>query len=251
MASLLNSFRQELYNISVEVVENRCIKNISESNVKTCILGVLLSEEGKQIEKYMLSWLTEKYDVISIRQPMPGCMFEFPALRFAQLYSVENKEPILYLHTKGGGNPARIQRQIVNMWKHEFVTNKMDYDKRINQYDLLLPYSGPQGITWFNGFIATPKAFSSIPPILFFDNRYVYEMLFKGVTINLYCRRLSNIILDDTTDTRAWLFRDLKQFPGIITSFSELLHDIYKLIFRVKGFSRELLHDIFKLLFRV
>lgn len=178
MASTLDSFRQELNNKSIEVVEHRCKNDISESNVKTCVLGVLLSEEGKRIEQYMLSWLTKKYNVFSIRQPIPGSLFEFPALRFAQLFSVEKKEPVLYLHTKGSANPGKIQRQIVNMWKHEFVAYKSGYDKRINQYDLLVPYSGPQGITWFNGFIATSKAFSSIPPLVESDDRYIYMKKF-------------------------------------------------------------------------
>lgn len=236
MASTLDSFRQELNNKSIEVVEHRSKKNTSESNFRTCVLGVLLSEEGKRIEHYMLSWLTKEYNVISIRQPMPGIFFEFPALRFAQLFSVENKEPVLYLHTKGSANPGRIQRQVVNMWKHEFVAYKLDYDKRINQYDLLMPYSGPQGITWFNGFIATPKAFSSIPPLVQLDNRYFYEKIFKGVSTIRYGRRLSNIEVDATTDTRFWLWRDLKQFPGFFTSFSEFLHVVYKVVYRVTDF---------------
>lgn len=162
MASTVERFHQELHGKSIEVVGHRCKNNLSKTNIKTCVLGVLFSEEGKRIEHYMLSWLTKKYNVISVRQPMPGIMFEFPALRFAQLFSLENKEPVLFLHTKGAGNPGKIQRKIVNMWKHEFVAHKSAYDKSINQYDLFVPYSGPQAITWFNGFIASPKAFSSI-----------------------------------------------------------------------------------------
>lgn len=237
MASTLDSFRQELNNQSIEVVNHRCIKNNSESMVKTCVLGVLLSEEGKRIEQYMLSWLTKEYEVISIRQPMPGILFEFPALRFAQLYSVENQEPVLYLHTKGSANPNKNQRQVVNMWRHEFVAKKRAYDRRTNQYDLLMPYSGPQNVTWFNGFIATPKAFTSIPPLEIVQDRFFYEGIFKGASINLFCRRLSNIYyFDDTRDNRILLFRDLRCFSGYFTSLSEFLHIIYKLKYRVIDF---------------
>lgn len=238
MVSTLDSFRIELSDKSIEVVNHRCKRNNSESVVKTCVLGVLLSEEGKRIEQYMLSWLTKEYNVISIRQPMPGYLFEFPALRFAQLFSVENKEPVLYLHTKGAANQSKIQRKIVNMWKHEFVVRKLEYDNRIDQYDLLLPYSGYQAITWFNGFIASSKAFSSIPPLVLVDDRYFYERIFEGKPINLFCGRLSNIYNDDATDTRYLLFRDLKRFPCYYTSLSEFLHIIYKLIFGVTDFFR-------------
>lgn len=236
MASALDSFRHELNNKSIEVVEHRCKKNLSKTNVYTCILGVLLSEEGKRIEHYMLSWLTTKYNVISIRQPMPGLLYEFPALRFAQLFSVEKKEAVLYLHTKGSANPAKVQRRIVNMWKHEFVVCKLDYDKRIDQYDLLVPYPSHNGTTWFNGFIATPRAFSSIPQLEIVDDRFFYEGIFKGRTINLFCRRLSNMVFDGTSDIMIWLFRDLKRFPSFFTSFSEFLHIMFKMIFRVTDF---------------
>ena len=238
MALTVERFPQELQGKSIEVIEHRCENNLSKSNVKTCILGVLLSDEGKRIEQYMLLWLKKEYNVISVRQPMPGNMFEFPALRFAQLFSVENKEPVLYLHTKGAGNPGKIQRKIVNMWKHEYVVHKSAYDKSINQYDLLVPYSGPQAITLFNGFIASPKAFSSIPSLVLVDDRYFYEKIFEGKAINLFCRRLSNVCNDGTKDTRFLLFRDLKRFPSSFTSFSEFLHIIYKLIFGVTDFCR-------------
>ena len=84
----LQSYSAELENKNIEVVEHKCTRNLDGQKCTTCVLGVLLSDHGKQIEQYMLSWLTKKYNVISVRQPLPGSLFEYPALRYAQLFSI-------------------------------------------------------------------------------------------------------------------------------------------------------------------
>lgn len=213
MTSSLEAFRQELENQAIEVIEHKCVRSIQDK-CTTCILGVLLSDNGKEIEQYMLSWLTKKYNVISIRQPLPGALFEYPALRFAQMFSIEHNVPVLYMHTKGAAHKGKLQCRTINMWKREFVCRKSAYEKNLDRYDVLLPYSGPQNITWLNGFIASAKAFSTIAPIPVFENRYYYEILFKGTALNFYGRRLSNLLRTDELDNTNLMYRDLHRFPA-------------------------------------
>ena len=230
MISSLESFRLELKAKGIESVEHPCSQDIPDNHCSTCILGVFLTENGKKIEQYMLSWLTKKYNVISIRQPLPGSLFEYPALRYAQLFSIEHEEPVLYLHTKGAANPRKSQRRIVNMWMHEFVESKKEYEKNLDKYDVLLPYSGPQNITWMNGFIGTPKAFSWLPPIAVFENRFFYEILFKGSDLRFFGRRLTNIQRTDALDTTPLMYQDIHRFSA---SYSRILYYLHNLFFRI------------------
>lgn len=226
IAPSIESFRKELTNQNIEVVEHKCSQDIHNHNCKTCVLGVLLSDYGKEIEHYMLSWLTKKYNVISIRQPVPGPLFEYPALRFAQLFSTEFNVPVLYLHTKGAAHKGRFQRKTLNMWRFEFVESKSAYEKRIDQYDVLLPYSGPQNITWFNGFIASNKAFSSISPISVLENRYIYEILFKGSSLNFFGRRIDNIQRTETLENTSVMYRDISRFSASFSPISYRFHNL-------------------------
>lgn len=227
MTSSLESFSIELQKRGIEIIQHLSTSELPSHRIKTCILGVLLSDNGKKIEKYMLSWLTKKYNVFSIRQPLPGTLFEYPALKFAQLFSTEYKEPVLYLHTKGAANPSKQQRQIINMWRHEFADSKASYERMLDNYDLLLPYSGPQNITWMNGFFATAKAFASIPPISVFDNRFYYEILFKGSYLSCYGHRLNNIIRIDSSDTTNLMYRDINRFASSFSQTSNFFHNLY------------------------
>ena len=226
MSSALKSFCLDLEKRDIEVIEHKCLSSTPSPRCKTCILGVLLSENGIKIEQYMLSWLMKEYDVFSIRQPLPGVLFEYPALRFAQLYSTEFNTPILYLHTKGAANPRRQQRRIINMWRHEFVDLKAEYEKRLDNYDILLPYSGPQNITWLNGFIATVNAFSSISPIPILENRYLYEILFKGSSLSCYGRRISSIQRLDSLDSTNLMYKDINRFSPSFSPLSNSLHNL-------------------------
>lgn len=223
-ATSLESFRQELMSQNIEVVEHNCTQDIHNHNCRTCVLGVLLSDYGKEIEQYMLSWLTKKYNVISIRQSVPGVLFEFPALRFAQLFSTEFKVPVLYLHTKGAAHKGRFQRKTINMWRFEFVESKLAYEEKMEQYDVLLPYSGPQKITWFNGFIASSKAFSSISPIKVLENRFIYEILFKGSSLKFYGRRIDHIQRSEALENTSVMYHDINRFSASFSYFSNQLH---------------------------
>lgn len=225
--SSLESFRRELESLNIEVIEHKCHEDIQGQKCRTCILGVLLSDNGKDIEQYMLSWLSKKYNVISIRQPSPGTLFEFPALRFAQLFSSEFDEPVLYLHTKGAAHKGAFQCKTLNMWRYEFVELKATYEENIDKYDVLLPYSGPQNITWFNGFIASNKAFSSIPPISILENRFYFEILFKGSSLRFYGRRLNHIQRTEDLDNTSIMYHDINRFSASYSSFLNHLHNLF------------------------
>lgn len=82
-----------------------------------CVLGVLKSSRGLQIRDEMLSWLLKEYNVYCVEQEMPGKLFEYPALRFAQWLCTEKDcEDVLYVHTKGAGRPSDVQKKIRKMW---------------------------------------------------------------------------------------------------------------------------------------
>lgn len=82
-----------------------------------CVLGVLKSSRGLQIRDEMLSWLLKEYNVYCVEQEMPGKLFEYPALRFAQWLCCEKEcEDVLYVHTKGAGRPSDVQKKIRKMW---------------------------------------------------------------------------------------------------------------------------------------
>lgn len=214
----LAAFERELEKQGIHIVWNEGRTGDVADRCRVCVLGVLLTPEGEIIERYMLSRLTRAYRVVCIRQAVPGTLFEYPALRYAQLYSIEHDEPVLYLHTKGAANPRPEQRKIINMWLAEFVGAKKKYEAKIPECDLLMPYSGPRNITWQNGFIATPAAFSSIPPIEKSENRFVYEILFRDSSLASFGRRLDTITRTDDTDTTALMFKDIERFSA---SFSK------------------------------
>jgi len=87
-----------------------------------CVLGALKSPRGLQIRDEMLSWLLKEYNVYCVEQEMPGKLFEYPALRFAQWLCTEKGcDDVLYVHTKGAGRPSDVQKKIRNMWEMQFT----------------------------------------------------------------------------------------------------------------------------------
>ena len=55
-----------------------------------CVFGVLENNNGLQIEKEMLKWLIPNYNLY-----IPGKLYEYPALRFAQ-WLIKKKIKIIY-----------------------------------------------------------------------------------------------------------------------------------------------------------
>ena len=112
----------------IKIINNIQIEKHFKNHTKTyCILGVPIKESGLKIEKEMLSWLTKKYDVISIKQNMPCDLFEYPAILCAQQLSIDSKESVLYLHAKGSFNDNIFQPLIRNLWEDEFINHYDEY----------------------------------------------------------------------------------------------------------------------------
>ena len=98
----------------VSISFRECSRRQSE---RYCVLGVLKSPRGLQIRDEMLSWLLNEYNVYCVEQEMPGKLFEYQALRFAQWLCTEKEcEDVLYVHTKGAGRPSDVQKKIRMMW---------------------------------------------------------------------------------------------------------------------------------------
>lgn len=167
-------------------------------NPITCVFGCLLTQSGIQIKQQMLAWLTQKYDLITVDQEPPGKYFEWPALHFAQQYSLATKKPVLYIHTKGAGNSTNIYNQssVRNLWQFEFIGHYNEYLEWISNHNdgVMCPFIGNVNhFTWLNGFIANCGAWASIPTIEPSSNRLVFEALFEKANISYYGRILSNV----------------------------------------------------------
>ena len=170
-----------------------------------CVFGCYLTEEGKRIKSEMLKWLNNEYAVFCVDQDPPGKLFEYPALKYAIQMAIDISAPVLYLHTKGAGNPVRgtapcaaypvgyraidcmptnrknedWQQCVRNMWKHEFTVNKMAYFNAVmtNTPMVACPYHSKNNkITWQNGFVMNPLAAKEVlKTFRLTSNRYYYE----------------------------------------------------------------------------
>lgn len=168
-----------------------------------CILGVLDNDRGKVIKQELLSWITHKYDCISVNQEPPGRLFEYPALFIAQQTSISTGKPVLYLHTKGAANPNNVynQERVRKLWRFEFDVHYDDYMKFINSGERVVacPFTGTKThTTWMNGFMATSEAWkvshNIVPPRQYSDgNRYPYEHCFRDAPIIGYGRIMHHI----------------------------------------------------------
>ena len=181
-----------------------------------CVFGCLLTESGKKIKKEMLEWLTKKYDVICVNQEPPGDLYEFPGLKFAQQYTIDNNIPILYIHTKGAANPKNVYDQELcrEMWKDEFINHYEDYLKLLETHEVVCPFTDENGSTWINGFIATPQAFNKIN-IPISSNRFIYEHIFDRTFKMFNIKNKINVIgrIANNIDKPA------KQLPNIIKHY--------------------------------
>ncbi len=161
----------------------------------TCVLGVLANEAGLQIQQEMFKWIYKFYNIISVTQDAPGTLYEYPAIRFAQWYSIQNNMPILYLHTKGAFNQTPIQNTIRNMWQFEFsVYHDWYVENAMTLNDFVgCPFTDGQS-TWFNGWVANTSAFSHINKIPISTDRYTYEtgLWNTGMQVQVTGRLLNN-----------------------------------------------------------
>ena len=172
-----------IYNKSYDTIKIKYKNNRKRFNPIVCIFGVLVNDEGLEIENSMLEWLLPEYDVYSVYQKYPGNLYEYPALRFAQWFSLfYNQSIILYVHTKGAFNNGKHQKEIRLLWKHEFTypRNKLYINiLKSNFSDISLPFRNGT-CTWFNGMFISKRAFNKINKINYDEKRYYYECLFMS-----------------------------------------------------------------------
>lgn len=172
-----------------------------------CILGCLDTDEGKRICDEMEYWLKKEHDVFTVHQNPPGTLFEYPAIKTVIQTAITMDEPVLYLHTKGAGNPIPkdyqhrmmhrtinfpatakpedCQKIVRNMWKHEFTGERLKlYLEKVNTSEPIVccPYTGKEKVTWQNGWVINPSAAKILKNQFTYDkNRYYFETLFSNI----------------------------------------------------------------------
>lgn len=204
--NLFNSIEYDFYNLSLIYndsyntikIKHKSKKNLLEKEI--CIFGVLVNDLGLQIEHSMLEWLLPEYDVYCVYQKYPGELYEYPALRFAQWFSITyDVKIVLYVHTKGAFTPFPSQEEVIELWKNEFTSpRKYLYINLIkeNFFEICLPFR-KRTVTFFNGMFISIRAFKLIDNIIFNTNRFYYEeKLFKDKDNKI---RIRGILNDSTT----------------------------------------------------
>ena len=190
-------------------------------NKRKCVLGVLKSEEGLKIKEEMLSWLSPLYDVICVEQEAPGELFEYPAIKMACDISENTYQPVLYIHTKGAGNPRVQQDWVRNFWKEEFVDHIDLYFDKANTLSptIVAPLVGKNNrIAWFNGFIMNSSAAKEINKNLVIkSDRMWYEQGMLTACQNIDC--VGILSQDAETPADGWdeFIRYLYHRIGLIT----------------------------------
>lgn len=152
------------------------------------VLGVLNTEYGAAAKAEMLSWLAPYYDVIVVEQEPPGRLYEYPAIQAACDIAVKEDSPVLYLHTKGAGNPSPVQKTIREMWWVQFTKNQEAYFKQVDTAEprISTPIMGPNKETWFNAFYVNPAAAAILLTKLKPDpNRYVFECIARDTEVEV------------------------------------------------------------------
>ena len=186
-----------IYNESYNSIKIKHISNPKNNSI-VCIFGVLVNERGIDIATSMLKWLILEYNVYCIYQKYPGTLYEYPALRFAQWFSLMfNVSLVLYIHTKGAFNDNKGQAKVRALWRHEFTSPRKEiYIQLIEKdiFDISLPYRF-QVCTWFNGMFISKKAFN-LTNILPNKIRYYYESLFGSSIIPFANIRIKGVIND-------------------------------------------------------
>ena len=204
---LFNSIESDYYNMSLIYkkdyksikIKHKSMEN--KSNKIVCVFGIYVTDYGLQIADSMLNWLLPEYDVYCVYQLYPGELYEYPALRFAQWFSLNyNISIIFYLHTKGSANRIYYNAKVRTFWKIEFrKPNNNIYIKLLkdNITDISVPYRY-NACTWFNGMFISNRAFIMVNEIPLAKWRFHYEcFLFKvKENNNSYNIRIKGIIND-------------------------------------------------------
>lgn len=148
---------------------------------RKCVLGVLKTEEGLRIKEEMLAWLEPFYDVETVEVDPPNDVeFELPFIKRACEVALENRESVLYLHTKGAAMPNRAQPIVREMWRRVFTNERDTYfkvvDERKEAAVSALFVAPKRKICWYNGFVLNVKAAENILKVLkIHEDRYWFE----------------------------------------------------------------------------
>lgn len=202
-----------------------------------CVLGVLLTDEGKKIKSEMLEWLDPVFEAICVEQDPPGKLFEYPAIKRAAELSAEKNRPVLYIHTKGAANkvpawsgkmlnkkfnvpptarPEDCQKTIRNLWKNEFTGKRLEeYLKRCNtdKPTVCCPYTGKEKWTWFNAWIINPTAAKLLVNTIKENSfRWYYERIFSDIKEIDVVGMRKNDLVSSTFDNTKDLWDDIWRF---------------------------------------
>lgn len=146
-----------------------------------CVLGVLRTSLGIKIKEEMLEWLTPLYNVTTVEVDPPNNIeFEYPFLKKACEVSIDSKEPVLYLHTKGAACDNLTQPLIRKLWRHEFGKMQDLYFDTVSKFveaAAVAPFTSlANSICWFNGFVMNCTAAKQIDDNLkIVKDRYWFE----------------------------------------------------------------------------
>lgn len=198
------------------------------------VLGCLMNEYGIQIKSEILDHLKE-HDIFCVKQEPPGKLFEYPGIKTTAKMSVDMNEPVLYIHTKGAGNPIPQylytklpnksiaddmppgakpedwQKSVRKFWYNEYTGDRLkDY---LNALDMSIPcvvcpFTGKDKSTWQNAFIINPLAgIEILNNLKLTSNRDYYEHIFQTMP-NV---KVKGLIYNDITRPYNDIFRKMHQ----------------------------------------
>ncbi len=170
-----------------------------------CIFSIMNCPLGNKIANEMIVWLKPLFDITEVYHN--GKEWEWPGINAACALSLSINEPVLYIHTKGAGHDNTAQKPIRDFWKKELTTKLSLYEKALETHDVVCPITGKEKQTWFNMFMANPKAWDTIKNSLIkpnLENRYFYENMWYNTNTDVY-GIVSNDI-DSTNVSNIWKF---------------------------------------------
>lgn len=151
--------------------------------VTKCLLNILDNDAGNKIAEEMKEQLSKVYEITEFRHD--GKKFEYPGIYKAASMAKELSEPVLYIHTKGAGNPNYAQPWVRKVWYYFFV----NHNKWLNRHNtgiqcILL---GPNKQTWYNAFVINPNVADTIMNEMeISEDRYYYEELPNKLNLDVW-----------------------------------------------------------------